>query len=153
MMTTPAICRFRKLGWALTANVKIAPMAIKARLVAVLICRSSSGDAPRATALPSAVSSTWPGHSQTLGRFPVASWVAASGLHGGDRDEAGGTLRSARSGFAGSKGRIGSSARRPEPRQTAPGTPDLRPGRAGPVRLPALAAVHHEVRQAQPGPA
>src|SRR5260221_12460482 len=43
MITTPAICRFRKLGCAVTAKVKIAPMAIKVRQLAVLICHSSHG--------------------------------------------------------------------------------------------------------------
>src|SRR5260221_12293585 len=43
MITTPAICRFRKLGCAVTAKVKIAPTAIRVRQLAVLICHSSDG--------------------------------------------------------------------------------------------------------------
>jgi hypothetical protein len=40
MITTPAVCRLRKLGCALTAKVKIAPMASKVRQLAVLRCDS-----------------------------------------------------------------------------------------------------------------
>jgi hypothetical protein len=41
MITMPAICRFRKWGYAVTAKVKIAPMAMKVSQLAVLICHSS----------------------------------------------------------------------------------------------------------------
>src|SRR5258707_9011623 len=44
MITTPAICRLRKLGCPVTAKVKIAPTAFRARQLAFLLCLPSDGD-------------------------------------------------------------------------------------------------------------
>src|SRR5258708_24231224 len=43
MITTPVICRFRKLGCAVTAKVKLRLWRRRARQLAVLICHSSDG--------------------------------------------------------------------------------------------------------------
>jgi hypothetical protein len=50
MITAPVICRLRKLGCAVTAKLKMAPIAINVRQLAVLIGHSSDGDSGSAAA-------------------------------------------------------------------------------------------------------